>query len=71
MRKKKILKDFINQWNLISLIDETVLKVKGVIQEITRGIAGAVAGGFKVVEDDFQRYIHDVKNNVEVLLKVI
>ena len=60
-QKSLFLRDSLQEWNLVEMIDETALEMHPMIQKIVTK--------FKV-DDDLQRYVQDVKETIKILLQV-
>jgi hypothetical protein len=58
-QKSLILRDSLQEWNLVEMIDEIALEIHPIIQKIVTKVK---------VDDDIQRYVQDVKETIKVLL---
>lgn len=60
-QKSLILRDLLQEWNLVEKINEIALEMHPMIQKMVTKVK---------VDDDLQRYVHDVKETVKILLQV-
>jgi hypothetical protein len=60
-QKSLFLRDSLQEWNLVEMIDEIALKMHPMIQKIVTKVR---------VDDDLQRYVQDVKETIKILLEV-
>ena len=60
-QKSLLLRDSLQEWNLVEMIDETALEMHSMIQKIVTKVK---------VENDLQRYVQDVKETIKILLQV-
>ncbi|KAJ2999562.1 hypothetical protein HDV02_002527 [Globomyces sp. JEL0801] len=60
-QKLLILRNSLQEWNLAEMIDKTALVMHPMIQKIVTKVK---------VDDDLQRYIHDVKETIKILSQV-
>ncbi len=57
-----ILRESLQAWNLLDNIDKTALEMHKLIQNIVPKIE---------LEDDFQRYVQDVKETIRILSQIL
>jgi hypothetical protein len=60
-QKSLFLRDSLQEWNLVEMIDEIALEMHPMIQKIVTKVK---------VDDDLQRYVQDVKETIKILLQV-
>ena len=60
-QKSLFLRDSLQEWNLVEMIDNTALEMHPMIQKIATKVQ---------VDDDSQRYVQDVKETIKILLEV-